>query len=177
MGGQGRSILLSGMMGSGKSAVGRRLAERLGWRFIDTDEEVASVTGMSVGEIFATLGEDHFRVLEREAVRQLPEKGAVVALGGGAVVDPENRALLAAKGSLVFLEADPQTLARRIGEAAERPLLAGTSGDDRLERLRQLLAVRIEAYASADLRIRTDERTVEEVCDAILRGLAREESA
>jgi shikimate kinase len=171
MGGKDRSILLSGMMGAGKSTVGRRLAERLGWRFIDTDDEVASAAGLPVREIFARLGEPQFRELERLVLERLPERRAVVALGGGAVADAANRRLLRAKGARVLLEASPETLAERVGDVEGRPLLEGAQGADRLARLRALLEAREGAYASAELRVRTDGRTVDEVCDAVLEAL------
>lgn len=177
MGGADRTILLSGMMGSGKSAVGRRLAERLGWRFVDTDEEIASVAGMSIPEIFDRQGEERFRELERAVLERLPDRGAVVALGGGAVVDPANRALLSHKGVCVLLEAPPETLASRIGDCDGRPLLAGASGEERVERLREVHAGRRSAYEEAEVRIRTDDRTVEEVCDMILVALGRRDAS
>jgi shikimate kinase len=161
------------MMGSGKSAVGRRLAERLGWRFIDTDEEVASAAGLSIPEIFDREGEARFRELERAVLERLPDRGAIVALGGGAVVDPANRVLLSQKGIRVLLEAPAEILAARVGESDERPLLAGASGEARVARLREVLAGRRDAYEDADVRIRTDDRTVEEVCDQVLRALCR----
>ena len=83
MGGVASTILLAGMMGSGKSTVGRRLATELGWRFIDTDEEIVSAQGMSIPEIFAREGEEGFRALERSVLQGLPEQRGVVALGGG----------------------------------------------------------------------------------------------
>jgi shikimate kinase len=169
--GSERSILLCGMMGSGKSSVGRALAERLGWRFVDADAEIEAGAGMSVAQIFEREGEAGFRARERELLRALPEAGCVIALGGGAVEAAENRAILASKGRLVWLDARPETLAERIGTTARRPLLAGLDGRARVERLRELGARRASAYASAELRVSTDGLGVAQVCQAVLGGL------
>ena len=172
-----RTILLSGMMGSGKSSVGRALAERLGWEFIDTDERVESERGLKVEEIFRQQDEAAFRQLERSVLESLPSRNAVVALGGGAVIAAEIRSLLRTKGTLVWLEAKPETLAARIGNTDSRPLLAGAEGAGRIERLRTLQSERAEAYASAEVRVSTDEKNVEEVCSAVLVALGWEKAA
>jgi shikimate kinase len=168
-----RALLLAGMMGAGKSTVGRALARRLGWEFIDTDERVTERSGRSIAELFA-LGEESFRRLESAILAELPERGAVVALGGGAVVAPENRALLDAKGVWVWLDARPETLAERVGTDSRRPLLAGVDAGERLARLRALRDARAEAYAHARARVETDGLDVEQVCDAVLRALGWE---
>ena len=172
-----RTILLTGMMGSGKSAVGRRLSERLGWRFFDTDLEVEAASGRSIPETFAREGEARFRELESAVMERIPDRKAVVALGGGALVDPGNRALAKRKGTLVLLEATPETLASRLeGDSHEaRPLMRETCGDERTERLRNLLSERRDAYAAADLRVSTERRSVEQVCEAVLEELASRE--
>ena len=159
------------MMGSGKSTVGGRLADCLGWSFVDTDLEIESQVGLSVREIFAREGEDGFRVLERALLARLPEHRAIVALGGGATVPAENLEILRGKGRLVFLDARPETLASRIEETAGRPLLAGARGEERVRRLREILEARRKAYRAAELSVVTDDLTVEEVCEAVLRGL------
>lgn len=165
MGGRERTILLSGMMGSGKTTVGHRLAERLGWPFVDTDEVIASEAGMSIPEIFEREGESGFRARERAVLERLPACRTVVALGGGAVLSSENRELLRTKGTRVLLEADPQTLADRVGNGGERPLLGDGVG---VGRIREILALRSEAYASAEVRIATDGVPVDGVCDALM---------
>src|SRR5262245_53982045 len=164
-------VLLAGMMGSGKSAVGGILARRLGWRFVDTDREIEASAGASVAQIFASEGEPRFRERERDALRALPESGAVVALGGGAVVDARNREILGPKGTLVWLDASPEALAARTGGDGSRPLLAGLDREARTARLRELDAARRPAYAHAALRIDTDGRTPGQVADAILQAL------
>ena len=165
-------VLLAGMMGSGKSAVGGILARRLGWRFIDTDREIEASARASVAQIFANEGEPRFRERERDALRALPASGAVVALGGGAVVEAGNREILAAKGTLVWLDASPEALAARTGADSGRPLLAGLDREGRIARLRDLAAARRPAYAQAALRIDTDGRTPREVAEAVLQALA-----
>jgi len=168
----GRTILLCGLMGSGKSSVGRLLAERLGHDFIDTDRCVERRAGCTVAELFRERGEASFRALERQVLAELPALRAVVALGGGAVASAEGRALVAGKGTLVWLDARPETLATRVGDGAGRPLLAGLDEDARVARLRDLAQQRATAYGQAALRVSTDERTPDQVCDAVLAGLA-----
>jgi shikimate kinase len=166
MGGD-RAILLCGPMGSGKSSVGRALAARLGWDFVDSDAEIEARAGLSVARIFEREGEAGFRAREREALRALPARRCVIALGGGAVEAAENRAILADKGRLVWLDARPETLASRVGDAADRPLLAGLDAAARVQRLRELCERRAGAYATAELRIATDALSPDEVCRAI----------
>ncbi len=135
-----RRILLVGMMGAGKTTVGRLLAQRLGWRYVDSDEQVESLTGHSVHELFESGGEEAFRPLESEALAAAVagDDPVVVSVAGGAVLDPANRALVQRAGTVVWLRARPQTLLRRVtadaaaaGAAAvpaprpdHRPLLA-----------------------------------------------------
>ena len=136
-------VVLTGFMATGKTEVGRKLAALLGAPFVDTDALVESATGRRIADIFAKEGEPHFRALEREAVeRACDVEGAVVATGGGTLLDPENRRRLAAAGPVVCLTATPDELLRRVGGGADRPLLAG---GDRGARIRELLAARAEA--------------------------------
>lgn len=172
-----RSVLLSGLMGAGKSRVGRALASRLGWQFVDSDQNVEEASGMKIAEIFAREGEAAFRRRERAALEELPTHRCVVALGGGAVVAAENRRILAAKGTLVWLDAAPETLVARIGDAAERPLLAGLDRAGRVARLAQLRAERQSAYAEAPIRIETDGRGVGEVVELVIAALAKRSAA
>lgn len=172
-----RSVLLSGLMGAGKSRIGRALASRLGWQFVDSDRSVEEASGMRVAEIFAREGEAAFRRRERAALEGLPTHRCVVALGGGAVVAAENRRVLAAVGTLVWLDAAPETLVDRIGDAAERPLLAGLDREGRIARLAQLRAERLSAYGEAPIRIETDGRAVAEVVELVIAALARRSAA
>jgi shikimate kinase len=171
------TILLAGMMGAGKSSVGRALAQRLGRPFLDTDARIEACSGRSVAQIFAADGEAAFRALERVVLLELPPYHAVVALGGGAIVPEANRAILHERGALVWLDASPETLAARVGEGADRPLLAGMDEPTRVARLAALRDQREAAYASADVRIDTDGRTVDQVCDLVLEALGWERAA
>lgn len=175
--GRDRALLLCGMMGAGKSQVGRLLASRLGWEFVDTDERIEAGQQRSVARIFAEEGEAAFRALEREVLEGLPARSAVIALGGGAVVAAGNRDLLRERGTLVWLDAEPEVLAERIGDASERPLLAGLDAEARVARLRELRAEREPAYARAGVRVPTDGSTPERVCDRVLAALGWEDAA
>ena len=155
------------MMGAGKTSVGRALASRLKRPFHDTDADVEREAGASVAEIFAGEGEAAFRVRERAAVARLVDVAAVVALGGGAMAEPETRALILAHGTSVYLRAKAETLLARVGEADTRPLLAGLDAEGRVARLRELLAQREPAYGLADHVVDTDGRTLEAVVETI----------
>ncbi len=166
-----RCVLLTGPMGAGKSRIGRALAKVLAWRFVDTDTEVERAALMKISEIFAREGETGFRAREREVLEALPSRSCVVALGGGAAVSAENRRVLREKGRLVWLDARPETIVDRIGVASDRPLLANLDRSARIAKLEALRAARLEAYASAEIRIETDDLGVEEVCAAVLEAL------
>ena len=164
-------ILLVGMMGAGKTTVGRALARRLGYRYRDSDHHVEQRTGMTVREIFETEGEPAFRAHEKAALHEALADGgpAVVSVAGGAVLDAENRRLLRRSGLVVWLRASPATLARRVMGADHRPLL----GEDPLKALTELYPGRAPLYEEvADLVVDTDERTPEEAVDQILEHVA-----
>jgi len=164
-------IYLVGMMGVGKSTVGALLARRLGRPFIDTDQEVERVAGLTIAEIFETDGEVHFRALEAEAIRAASADAAVVALGGGAVAEPGAMERLLAGGEVVYLMAEPAVLVGRIGNPASRPLLAGLDRNEQIEKLERLLAERQPFYEQAGIRV--DARgSTEEVVGRIVEGLA-----
>jgi shikimate kinase len=160
-------VILAGFMGTGKTEVGRRLAISLGWTFVDTDALVESVAGRSISAIFADEGEAAFRAREREAVtRACAMPAAVVAVGGGALLDPENRRRLLAAGPVICLRAQPGELARRLGAARDRPLLNGegtATEDQRLARIEALLAERAPVYALATHAVDTDGLSPDEV--------------
>jgi shikimate kinase len=160
-----------GFMGTGKSEVGRRLAQRLGRSFVDTDQTIEERAGKRVAAIFADEGEAEFRRLEREAVADAASRGgAVIAVGGGAVLDPENVRLLRAGGVLVHLTARPEVILRRVGDGTSRPLLR----DDPHATVTRLLAERAPAYAAvADVTVDTSERTAEQVIEEIQQALER----
>lgn len=159
-------IVLTGFMGTGKSVVGRRLAERLALPFIDLDGAIEAAAGMTVAEIFALEGESGFRRRERELIASLTNRmNCVIATGGGAVLDPENARNLRTGAMLVCLVAEPAVILERLGTDAGRPLL---HGPDRLARIRELLTQRGPAYAQADLTIETNGADVEAIVDQIV---------
>ena len=168
-------VILTGFMGTGKTEVGRRLARVLGRPFVDTDALVESSAGCSVAAIFASEGEAAFREREREAIaRACTLAEAVVAIGGGALLDPENRRRLFAAGPVVCLRATPEEILRRVGEARDRPLLNGdgtASAAERLARIESLLEARAAAYALSTHTVDTDGLTPDEVARRILRSL------
>jgi shikimate kinase len=162
-----RHLVLVGLMGAGKSTVGRACAQRLTRDFVDTDDVVERLAQMSVPELFDTAGEQAFRALEREAVVDVCSSPAplVIGCGGGTVVDPDNRATLAAHGFVVWLQAGVDALAERVDGGRDRPLLRGDSRGA----LTRLLALREGAYeAVADVAITTEERGIDDVAAAVL---------
>ncbi|MCB9545923.1 MAG: shikimate kinase [Myxococcales bacterium] len=164
MAGAARHLLISGPMGTGKSTVGRLVADRLSLPFTDLDADVEAQAGCSVAALFAREGEAGFRVRERRALEAaLAGPAAVIALGGGTIVDPENRHLIRQHGRLVTLTASLETLAERLAGDTTRPLLAGG-----IEALADLVAVRSVAYADADVVVATDGRDPEAVAAAVV---------
>lgn len=146
-----RSIVLVGMMGAGKSSIGRRLAARLNLPFVDADSEIEKAASMTIPEIFSTHGEPYFRAGEARVIARLLEGGPqVLATGGGAFMNPETRAAIRAKGISIWLNAAIDILMRRIRRRADRPLLADA---DPVETLNRLIAERYPVYAEADLTI------------------------
>jgi shikimate kinase len=155
------TAVLTGFMGTGKTRVGERLAAQLGCPFVDTDTLIERAAGRPIRDIFAAEGEAYFRRLEKRAIAQaLAVPRAVVATGGGAVLDPANRARLRAAGPLVCLAAGPAVILSRTRRSGARPLL---HGPDRRRRIERLLAERAPAYADADLLIDTSTRSVDAV--------------
>ena len=176
-------LILTGFMASGKSAVARNLSRRLGWRLIDCDAAIVARAGKPIPEIFRIHGEAHFRTLEREVIaavardsRRCAQCGnplpAVVATGGGAIVDAENCANLRRAGVIACLSARPEMIARRVGHSAKaRPML--TQGGKPLhERIAELMTARREAYARADITIDTSDVNIDQVALAVLDAFA-----
>lgn len=165
-------IFLIGPMGAGKTTVGRRLARDLGLQFMDSDQEIEASTGVDIGFIFEKEGESGFREREKRTLTQLTGRdGVVLATGGGAVLDPENRALLAARGFVVYLYASVNQQLTRTERTDNRPLLTGGS---RRRTLEQLFAQRDPLYREiADLVIETDHQHLRSIVREIRRALAQ----
>ncbi|MFM1886687.1 MAG: shikimate kinase [Pseudomonadota bacterium] len=163
-----RNIYLVGPMGSGKTAVGKHLARVLGLRFIDTDAEIERRAGVDIPYIFEQEGETGFRRRETEALAELViEEPVVLATGGGAVIAPANRQLLATHGTVVYLETSVAQQLQRVGTGRGRPLLKDGNLPERLRRLRE---EREPLYREvADHVIHTDHRRVGKVAEQILR--------
>ena len=168
-----KRIYLTGFMGSGKSTVGRILADLLQSPFTDLDEFIVQKAGKSIPEIFQHEGEPAFRQMEAEAVKFSSTEEGVFGLGGGAVLILESRNILMASGLVVYLRATPDTLARRLeSEAQGRPLLAG---DGRLEdRITFLLRKRSKSYELAHWVVDTDNLTPEQVASKLHRRIKEE---
>ncbi len=168
-----RGVVLIGFMGSGKSSVGRKLARRFGVPFVDVDERIESVAGCRIRDLFVREGEAAFRVREKAALRDvLSRKGNVIATGGGAFADEENRILLRSYAPVVYLETSVETLLERLSGDLGRPLLRG---GDREEVVRDLLLRREPEYRTADMTVRTDGRTVEDVAAQVADWIDRTE--
>lgn len=174
-----RPIALVGLMGAGKTSVGRRLARRLGLPFADADSEIEAAAGRSVADIFDELGEKAFRDGERKVIARLldgPTK--VLATGGGAFIDEACRALLLERATVIWLRAELEVLLDRVARRDTRPLLRG---GDRRAILQKLLSVREPIYAQAHLTVDSCEGPHEKTVSAILRaledaGVARKDS-
>lgn len=172
-GGAFPGVVLVGFMGSGKSSVGREVARRFGAPFVDVDERIEASAGCPIRDLFAREGEPAFREREKAALREvLSVKGCVIATGGGAFADEENRLLLRSYATVVYLEAGVGTILERLAEDLGRPLLRGA---DRETVVRELLSRRIPAYRTADVTVRTDGRTVEEVAGQVEEWIDRTE--
>jgi len=167
------NIVITGFSGTGKSLVAREIAGQLAWDFIDTDNEIVSLAKKPIAEIFSSDGEEKFRKLEREAVKRASRQSQrVIAIGGGAIVDPQNRSRLARNGFIVCLEARPETIYQRLFQEEShgseiRPLL---EGDNPLEHIRRLKARRQPYYDDVDLVINTDDLSIGEVAKEVVKG-------
>jgi len=169
------NLIITGFSGTGKSLVAKEVARGLNWDFLDTDDEIVKQTGKPIAEIFRQDGEGKFRELEREAIRKAcQQKQTVIAIGGGAIVDPQSYELLAKTGLIVCLEAKPETIYERLfreaaysPETEVRPLLAD---DNPLERIKQLKASRQPYYANVDWTVHTDNLNISQVAEEVIRA-------
>lgn len=165
-----RHVVLTGFMASGKTAVGRRLARRLGFDFVDTDQLIEEKAGCSVAEIFSRLGEAGFRRLEKETIEGLaPSHPTVIATGGGTFVDADNRAALHRLGPVVCLVTSTAIILERVARSDKRPL---ASGADAAERLTKLYEARLPFYRMADVLVETDGLTVEQAVGRVAAAIA-----
>ena len=161
----GRSIVLVGMMGAGKSSIGRRLASRLGIPFIDADTEIESAAGMTIPEIFEKHGEPYFRAGEARVIARLLENGPqVLATGGGSLMDAQTRALIGEKGVSIWLKADIDVLLKRTKRRNDRPLV---------EKIRDLLPLREPLYAQSDIIIQSRDEPHDTIIDEIMGELPK----
>ncbi|MGE0680987.1 MAG: shikimate kinase [Candidatus Binatia bacterium] len=159
------NIILTGFMGTGKSTVGKKIADRLEWLFVDTDVLIEEEAEMTIPAIFAERGEPYFRALERAVItRVCLEAEKVIATGGGAIMDEENIRVLKENGTLICLTAQPEVILSRVQSNTDRPLLRG---EDPLTKITMLLNARAEAYEKADFTVDTSYFTVDEVVEAI----------
>jgi len=169
------NLIITGFSGTGKSLVAKEVARGLNWDFLDTDDEIVKQTDKPIAEIFRQDGEAKFRELERETIRKAcQQRQTVIAIGGGAIVDPQNYELLAKAGLIVCLEAKPKTIYERLfreaaysPETEVRPLLAN---DNPLERIRQLKASRQSYYANVDWTVHTDNLNISQVAEEVIRA-------
>ena len=169
-----RTVAIVGLMGAGKSAIGKRLAQRLALPFVDADNEIERAAGCTIAEIFEKYGESEFRTGERRVIgRLLEDPPHVLSTGGGAYMDPETRRLMRARAVTVWLRAELEVLYDRVKRRTHRPLLRG--GDPR-EILERLMSQRYPTYAEADIVVESTaqpaDRTTDEVIAALRRHLA-----
>lgn len=168
-----RPLFLTGFMGSGKSTVGRYLANLLDVPFVDLDAEVVAGAGRSIKQIFDEEGEPAFRAMETEVLQRVCSRGeAVIATGGGIVISPDNRDVMHRTGVIVNLMVSCDQILRRLANAGDRPLYPGSNEG---ERVRMLMEQRAAFYADADIRIDTSMKSVEDVSADIimyLKGLS-----
>ncbi|HUX54415.1 MAG TPA: shikimate kinase [Williamwhitmania sp.] len=163
------NIYLVGFMASGKTTLGRQLADLLGMRYIDMDEHIELQTGKTIRQIFVTQGEEHFRKVENEILLDLTSQtGLVVATGGGSPCFYNNMEAMNAKGLTVYIKVSVETLVNRLADSkVDRPLLWGKSVDELTAYIKEMLRLREPYYSTATLVITSDEPTAEEIAVAV----------
>lgn len=169
-------IYLAGIMGSGKTSVGKRLASKLGWTFHDADNVIEAMSGNTIPEIFQEQGEEGFRKIEAAAIQQLSRsRRAVIGLGGGALETLESREIIADSGSLIWLNVPPKIAAERLTRSRNRPLIAGAqSAEDIQDELQAILNRRETNYAVADMTLELDRETPGEIASLLFDKLKPE---
>ncbi len=164
------NVVLVGFMASGKSSIGKRLARRLGYRFLDTDQFIEAELGCSIAEIFAIQGEPYFRELETRVLRSLPRlENHIIATGGGIITTPGNMELLKRIGTVVFLNAERKDILARLERDTRRPMVQGGNLE---EKVNALLDKRMPLYTQADVIVPTSGRTVNQTASEVLRLVA-----
>lgn len=167
-----RNVILIGFMGTGKTSTGKMLAQRLGCAFIDMDVKIEEEAGMSIPEIFAKFGEEHFRKLEHElALKLSARRNAVISTGGGTVKNPANVEALKKSGVMVCLKANVDTVLERTQNRGTRPVLDKEDKGDRRQAVEKLLAERAELYKQADFAVDTSELSPLQVVEIIAKTL------
>ncbi|WP_173935229.1 shikimate kinase [Chelativorans sp. Marseille-P2723] len=166
-----RSIVFVGLMGAGKTVIGRRVAAALDLPFIDSDHEIERVSRMTIPELFATYGEEEFRALERRVIARLLRAGPqVLSTGGGAFMNEATRRAVARHGISVWLSADLDTLMARVAKRQDRPLL---NTDNPRAVMQQLMDTRYPIYMQADIEVRTWDESKEVIAGAVLESLEK----
>lgn len=164
-----RPLVLIGLMGAGKSTIGRRLAKHIGWRFVDSDDEIEAAAACSIADIFSMHGEPIFRDLEQRVItRLLGEEPLVIATGGGAWMQPKVREIIKAKAISLWLRAEIDVLTERVSRRDHRPLLE--TGDKR-EILERLMTERYPVYAQADVVVDSGQGPYEDVVARVIEAL------
>lgn len=167
----GDSIVFVGLMGAGKTAIGRKVAQLLGLPFVDSDHEIQNVSRMTIAELFERYGEAEFRALERRVIGRLLEDGPqVLSIGGGAFLNEETRAAIAEHGISIWLKADLDVLMERVMKKQNRPLL---KTPDPRETMRTLMEARYPVYAAADITVQTRDERREVIAAEVVEALAR----
>jgi shikimate kinase len=163
-----RNIILVGFMGTGKSVVGKLLAKKLNMNFVELDEMIETREKMSIKDIFEKKGEPYFRLIEKEVVEEASlRKNVVISAGGGAIIDEENFKNLKSSGIIICLQACPETILKRTKDLKTRPLL---NVPDPKKKIEELLAKRAPYYKKADHCIDTDNLTVEQIAEKIIKN-------
>lgn len=167
------NIYLLGFMGVGKSTVGKLLAEKLNRQFFDIDDLIVESAGKPITKIFEENGDEHFRQLESDALKSVAEeKNAVISCGGGIVMKNENMQIISETGISVFLSAAIDTLIERIGDSTGRPLLNGIQDEEKFEKVKNSVALRLPKYLSADITLDTNDKTPEVIIDELVGKLS-----
>ncbi len=157
---KGQNIFLTGFMGAGKTKVGLALSKKLGIKFLDTDDMIEEMEKRTIPEIFEEDGEGYFRDVEHDCVKKACSlSGAIVSLGGGAIVHQRNRAAISKSGISVYLSSSPETIVERVRDHDHRPLLSGLDEKGKLDKIRRMLEQREKFYRMADIIVESNDET------------------